>query len=144
MSIPCNRVTDCAFSGIRETSNHGEVVFFYPSLGKLPGEKGKAFRVFCRRDYTGGIFIESVYNTGSYFLIGKTLLEGFHMIEQPLHEGAAKVPRGGVHHHSRRLVYYHNRCVFIENIQRYLLRFNTLRGKRFIAYLQNGAVLYRF
>ena len=85
--------------------------------------------VFCHDQTPRCILVETMNNSRAF--APALLRELLAVMEESIHDRSGPVPCGRMNHHSGRLVNHQDVRVFVQNIQRQILRFgfNGLRGR---------------
>jgi hypothetical protein len=82
--------------------------------------------VLCHQNDAGGAFVQAVHYAGTQHIAA--LRKRLAPAKQRADQRAAGIARAGVHGHPRGLVDRQDIVIFVENIQRYRLRFDSQRG----------------
>jgi len=109
-------------------AENGQIDFLHGPPGELSGKGDVCGVVFRHHHAPAGIFVEAVNNAGPGHAAHAAELSAA-MMHQRVDQRPPLVPRGGMHHQTRRFVQHQQGLVLIEDIQRDFLRLNRRRPR---------------
>jgi UTP--glucose-1-phosphate uridylyltransferase len=104
-----------------------EIGLVYPSLGELPGELPVSGIVLRDHQHAAGQAVQPVNDAGTQQ--ARRLRQSSKVIQQSVHERAARHPGAGVDGHAGRLVNHREILVLVEDLKRDLFRESTGQGR---------------